>query len=91
VYNGQVHTITFGQASYIMDDGPSLPADTDAWQHWLWSARQTQQDAFATLEADRARISHSLYGDLAARFATYDALAFDKTCHCPYNVSRVKC
>jgi Ser/Thr protein kinase RdoA (MazF antagonist) len=69
---GRVHAITFTQAGYIMDTGPALPVDTNAWQHWLWSARQTQRDAFATLEADRPQIAASLYHELAARFATME-------------------
>jgi Phosphotransferase enzyme family len=68
----QVHAITFERSGYIMDDGPWVPTDTDAWQHWLWSARQTQRDAFATLEADRPQLSPSIYGDLATRFATIE-------------------
>lgn len=68
----QVHTITFAQAGYIMDAGPTLPTDSSAWQQWLWSARQTQRDAFATLETDRPQIAPSLYHELAARFATIE-------------------
>jgi len=72
----QTHAITFERSGYIMDAGPWMPADLDGWQHWIWSARQTQRDAFATLAADRAQLSPGLCDELAARFATIeDALA----------------
>ncbi|HEU5103011.1 MAG TPA: aminoglycoside phosphotransferase family protein [Roseiflexaceae bacterium] len=72
----RVHAITFERAGYLMDAGPWAPSGPDAWQHWLWLARQTQRDAFATLEADRPLLSPQLCDELAARFATIeDALA----------------
>ena len=68
----QVHAISFEHSGYIMEGGPSAPADEQAWQHWIWSARQTQRDAYTTLEYDRPRLSTALYGELAARFATME-------------------
>ena len=69
----QVHALTFERPGYIMDAGPWTPTAPDAWQHWLWSAWQTQRDALATLEADRERLSSTLYDELAARFMTMEA------------------
>jgi aminoglycoside phosphotransferase (APT) family kinase protein len=66
----QVHAITFEHSGYIMDEGPWVPAGSNAWQHFLWSAQLTQRDAFAMLEADRPRLSSRLYDELAARFIT---------------------
>lgn len=67
-----VHTIAFEVSGYIMDAGLWAPSGPDAWQHWLWSARQTQHDAFATLEADRSHVAPDLYDELVARFATME-------------------
>jgi Ser/Thr protein kinase RdoA (MazF antagonist) len=68
----RVHAIPFERAGYIMDAGPWTPSAPDGWQHWLWSARETQRDALATLAADRARLSPRLYDELAARFMTME-------------------
>ncbi len=69
-YLQRVHAIAFERPGYLMDDGPSLPVEPAAWQHWLWSARLTQRDAWANLQADHARLSRATYDALAARFTT---------------------
>ena len=67
-YLRQVHAITFDRPGYIMDGGP----DTfdGSWQHFLWSAAQTQCTALATLEADTPRLEPALVQELRSVLET---------------------
>lgn len=72
-YMGQMHSIRFAFPGYIVDDGPINPPDENNWQHSSWSAKKTQQEALATLEADRPRISSELATQLHALFSNLSA------------------
>jgi hypothetical protein len=75
-YLRQAHAIIFRYPGYIMAGGPTAPPRADAWQHAIWSAQQTQREAWATLEQDRPRLSARLVRQLEDHFATMaDALA----------------
>ena len=65
---GRMHAIQFAFPGYIVDDGPVAPPDENSWQHSSWSAKKTQQEALATLEADRPRLSTELVAQLHALF-----------------------
>src|SRR5262249_47637578 len=59
-------------AGYITDDGPSAPPDENSWQHPSWSARKTQQEAFASLEADKPQLATQLYDEIKRLFFTME-------------------
>jgi aminoglycoside phosphotransferase len=75
-YLRRMHAIHFAFPGNIIGDGPTAPPDENGWQHPSWSARKTQQEALAALEADRPHLPVDLYRHLDKLFSTMqDALA----------------
>jgi len=74
-YLRRVHAITFAFPGYLMRfAGPATPPAEGQWQHPLWSAAQTQRNAWATLRMDTPRLPLDLTRVLAERFATMDTM-----------------
>jgi aminoglycoside phosphotransferase len=75
-YMRRMHAISFAFPGYITGEGPTAPPDENGWQHPCWSAKKTQQEALAALEADRPRLSVEIVAQLDELFSTMpEALA----------------
>jgi aminoglycoside phosphotransferase len=69
-YLRRMHDITFAFPGYLMTGGgPAAPPIGGAWQHPIWSAKEWQKNALATLRREGPRLSRSVADRLAPALA----------------------
>ena len=63
-YLRRMHNITFVYAGYIIDEGPTVPPDVNAWQHPIWTLAVFEQALQAWVQAQRDELPSSLFAQL---------------------------